>query len=163
MPHIRRDFPDSSSKVPRTVTLSIIDRKRGQSSRFGGLGWAMWRIRAHVRMHSGARNRSFGRGRAPVPAGNPAAMTLGVMSARAPVGGRRSGAGFRRVMSVRSRPRQAGTQRTDRAGSPGRRSRPALIDFIAQARSVVIDQCSTSSGSARVLRKLPMLYARTCS
>jgi hypothetical protein len=53
--HFIRDFPDGFSQPPKTVAQSRIDRKRGLSSRFGGLGWATRRIRAHVKMHSGAR------------------------------------------------------------------------------------------------------------
>ena len=37
-PHLGRDFPDASSQLPKTVAQSSIDRKRGHSSRIGGLG-----------------------------------------------------------------------------------------------------------------------------
>ena len=84
-----RDFPDDSSRPPKTVAQSSIDRKRGRSLRFGGLGWATRRIRTRVKMHLGARYRSFGNGRAPGRRRfNPAAMTRGVMLVLASAAGR---------------------------------------------------------------------------
>ncbi len=38
MIHWIRDFPDGFSQPPKTVAQSRIDRKRGRSVRFGGLG-----------------------------------------------------------------------------------------------------------------------------
>ena len=109
------NIPDDSSQPPKTVAQSSIDRKRGHSSRFGDLGWATRRIRAHVKVHWGARKRSFGKRRAPGPRWfNPAAMTRRVMSAPASAADRRSFAGFPRTVAVESRPRQAGTSRAAR-------------------------------------------------
>ncbi len=85
-----RDCPDGSSQARKSIAQSSIDRKRGHSSRSGGLGCAARCIRDHVRVQSGERRRPFGKWGGPgARRFNPAAaMPQGVMSVLASAAGR---------------------------------------------------------------------------
>ena len=140
-----RDFPDDSSQPPKTVAQLCFDRKRNPTTRFGVLGWRS--VRPRPRRDAIGCEKTVIRQtprvrRPPVQAycGDDTRRHVGAGLGRRPSISCRIAANSRRGIAtsvswnVTYRP-----CRTTFA--------PILISF---SRSVVSDQCSTSSGKASV-------------